>query len=192
MILIIPSSSPTEATLPLHGQANGGPEGHLVVFSRSEGKSGLQVSESRRWVLSSDSRLHPLVDLRVPQTNAPKCPNGPGRGRQRSHPPVSRKGGDIHTAFPPGCCTSATNTMPGPAKPSGLCLLPRSSSLGAKAELHSGTGHHTLPCTLPSSHGSPHCNTQGPGGTCRQQLGLDTPLPQRGGCPGLASIPTPD
>lgn len=93
MILIIPSSSPWEATLPLYRQANRGSEAvdtqyHTAgqresqesVFRRAGGGFLAQTPGSTSW-----------VDLGV---HCPgQCPDAPGRGRQSFHPPINQ-GGD--------------------------------------------------------------------------------------------------
>lgn len=158
MTLIISSSSLKEATLPLHRLANRGPEGQPVSHSRSEGKSGLWVSESRRWVLSSDCRFHPSLGGSRSPTD--RCPRSPGSPTLASIPmPWGETGGgsipqlvgegDTAGLSHLGAVLVAVNKTLGPALPS---LLSGRRPPGAGAELHP----HGPPYTFPSSHSSSH------------------------------------
>lgn len=102
MILIIPSSSPWEATLPLYRQANRGSEAIGTQYHTADQRES-QESGFRRaggGFLAQTPGSTSWVDLGV---HCPgQCPDAPGRGRQSFHPPINQ-GGDVDMAFPPEC-----------------------------------------------------------------------------------------
>lgn len=102
MILIIPSSSPWEATFPLYRQANRGSEAVDTQYHTADQRES-QESGFRRaggGFLTQTPGSTSWVDLGV---HCPgQCPDALGTGRQSFHPPINQ-GGDVDMAFPPEC-----------------------------------------------------------------------------------------
>lgn len=119
-----------------------------------------------------------------------ECPKAQRRGRQRFPTPISWEGGDTHIALPPGHCTFATNTMPGPATPRGLCVL----SGGAPGVQRLSTAMAQAPTTYspPSPALKAHRTT--PFRALEPSVGYRWDWiflsPREAGHPGLAGIPT--